>query len=716
MNLARVLDTALPDVPPLRQRQGFPRMHPRHVAREHAERDGPLMMVLIPDGPNCFFRFNPMQYKLATMFDGTRSYEKVAEAFQAETGVILDAKSVEEFAESLEKMDFWYKTPQEQSILLCEQLIEQRQKKIKKKHNLGDLSIIELIYFDPDKYLRWVHEKLWFIYTPGFTAFSFLMLAVMIGLLSARWGELWSDSVTFYNFTNKGIGDVVDFFAIFLLLGAFHETAHGMTCIHFGGSSHRMGVFLMYLVPGVFCEVQEVYVYGNRRARMLTVAAGVWSEILLCQYFTLIWWFTPQGSWIHDFCYKLILSGGIFCVLINWNPLSKMDGYYLFCEIFRFWDLKGLSSAYLSAIVRKHIFRMPATVPALPPLRRVGFAVYAVLSGVYCYSLMLFFVKVLYKISFHFSPNWAFVPAAALAIGIFKSRIKKLGQFMKELYLDKKEWLKQRQTPLMAGAAVILLLLVTPIRREYVEEPFVLEPVNRAVIRAEVPGEVDSVAVQEGQKVQAGEPIARMRDLDVESRAAEAEADFRVATSRASSAQLSYADFGRAEQRRLEATRINQVRQEELQKLTVNSPIGGIVTSPRPQDLVGTYIAAGTVIAEVADTTALKARVYVSETELHKLQRIHGARLRAKSMWRQVDGDFMGISPAAREVAPGLTSGSEYAGIRPAAYFTADFMVKGDDANLLYGMSGVAKIYGERRSVAASVLRPVFEALARRIW
>jgi len=63
MNLARVLEVALPDVPPLKQRQGFPRIHPRHVAREHIERDGPLMMVLVPNGPNCFFRFNPFMAK-----------------------------------------------------------------------------------------------------------------------------------------------------------------------------------------------------------------------------------------------------------------------------------------------------------------------------------------------------------------------------------------------------------------------------------------------------------------------------------------------------------------------------------------------------------------------------------------------------------------------------------------------------------------------------
>lgn len=714
MNLARVLEVALPDTPPLRERKGFPRIHPRHVAREQQEREGPLVMVLVPDGPNCFFRFNPLQYKLATKFDGERSYEQVAEAFRAETGIVLTADSVREFAEGLDKSDFWYRTPQEQSVQFCEQLIDQRRKRIKKKRDLGDLSVIELIYFDPNDYLTWIHKKLSFIYTPWFTAWSFFMLGVALILLGAHWGEFWSDSVKFYNFTAKSLQDVVEFFAIFFLLGAFHETAHGMTCKHFGGDSHRMGFFMVYLVPGVFCEVQEVYVYGNRRARILTVLAGVWSEILLCEYFTVIWWLTPAGSWIHGFCYKLILSGGIFCVLINWNPLSKMDGYYLFCELFRFWDLKGLSSSFLNAWVRKNVFHMPATVPPLPRLRQIGFATYAILSGVYCYSLMLFFVKILYNVTYRFSPEWAFVPATALTVGIFSSRLKKLGHFMKELYIDKKEWLSQQRKAILALGIAVFLLLILPIRREYVEEPFVIEPAERAVLRAEVPGAVTGVYVEEGQHVQAGAPIAQLSDIDLASKASAASADLQLASASASAAQLNYRDFGQAESQRVRMVKAERSVQDEVKKLQVTSPISGIVVTHRVRDLLGSYLKPGTVIAEVIDPSSMRARVYVPESELHKLRSIHDVALLASSEWVPVDGKFLNISPAATEVAPGLIPPEEFAGLHPPTYFAVDVAIP--PSTLPYGMTGTAKLFGARRSIAGVMLRPLFHAIASRIW
>ncbi len=716
MNLARVLEVALPDTPPLRERKGFPRMHPRHVAREHNEREGTLVMVLVPDGPNCFFRLNPHQYKLATTFNGERSYEEVAAVFRDETGIVLEPEDVREFAESLDKNEFWYRTPQERSVQFCEELVDQRRKKIKRKRDFGDLSIIELIYFDPDKYLTWIHGKLRFLYTPWFTAWSLFMLAVALTILGVRWNEFWADSVKFYNLPAKSLGDVAEFFGIFLLLGSFHETAHGMTCKHFGGESHRMGVFLLYLVPGVFCEVQEVYVYGGRRARMLTVAAGVWSEILLCQYFAVIWWLTPPGSWIHGFCYKLLLSGGIFCVLINWNPMAKMDGYYLFCEIFRFWDLKGLSSSFLAAWVRKNVFGMPATVPALPRLRQVGFAIYAMLSGVYCYSLMLFFVKILYRIAYHFSPQWAFVPATLLTLRIFHSRLQKFGQFMKELYLDKKEWLRLHRAPLLAGGAAALLLLVLPLRREYVEEPFVIEPTQRAVLRTEVPGAVTNVFVDEGQRVQAGAPIAQLRDVNLESKAAESSTALRLASSRAHAAQLTYGDFGRAEQERQRMLKTDSLARDQVRNLQITSPIDGVVVTPRVRDLLGVYLKAGTLVAEVVNPTSIRARVYVSETELHKLRTVHDASLRVNSMWIPLKGQFLSTSPAASEVEPGLIPAAEYSGLHAPKYFTVDLAVPDAPASLSYGMTGTAKIFGERRSLAGTALRPVIEALARRIW
>ena len=342
-----------------------------------------------------------------------------------------------------------------------------------------------------------------------------------------------------------------------------------MTCKHFGGHSYRMGFFTMYLAPGVFCDIAEVFVYGGRWARIATVAAGVWSEIMLCSYVSVVWWVTAPGTAIHDFAYLVILSGGILCVMINWNPLSRMDGYFILCEALRFFDLKGQSTSYLVNLVRKYVFGMPATIAPLPPLRRVGFVTYALLSGLYCYSLMLFYVRVLYRVAYFYSPLWAFLPALLLALLIFQGRIKKLMAFFKELYIDKRDLMRAHWPWVAAAAVIVAALLLTPLWREKVEERFIIESTQRAVVRAEVSGRVTQVAVNEGDLVQAGQTLVRLRDLKLDSEAGQAEAQYRIAASRATAAQLGYADFGAADQQRRQLAERYRTLREQQQKLNV---------------------------------------------------------------------------------------------------------------------------------------------------
>jgi putative peptide zinc metalloprotease protein len=716
MNLSRILENALPDLPPQRPAESFPCMHPRHVAREHDEREGRMVLVIIPGGPAYYFRFTQIQYYLACLFDGKRSYAEIAELFTRNTGTPLAAENVKEFGEALDKSQFWYKLPQEESISLCHELMDKRHKQLKRKQSQHfDISIIELVYFDPDKYLTWIHQKLKWIYTPWYTAVQLAMVVVMFIILGARWGEVWSDSVSFYNFAHKGLADVAEFFAIFLLLGVVHETAHGMTCKHYGGESHRMGVFLMYLVPGVFCEVMEVYVYGGRWQRIITVAAGAWSEIMVCSYISVVWWFTAPGTWLHDFCYKLILSGGILCVLINWNPLARMDGYYIISELFRFFDLKGQSTEYLSSLVRKHIFRMPVTVPVLPPLRRVGFATYAFLSGLYSYSLMLFFVRILYRIVYNFSPQWAFLPAAALAGVIFKGRIKKFGKFLKEFYMDKRELMRAHWRELAVAGAVVVALCLIPLRRESVEGRFVLEPLQRAVLRAQVPGTVEQIMADEGEHVLAGAVIARLRDLGVQGRAAHSASEYRVATARATEAELRYADYGAAELYRQQLHEALRAANDQEARLAVRSPISGVVLTPHVHDWLGARLVAGAEIAEVADLSSMRARIFVPEPDMQKLRQVHRTVLRMDSLWRPRVATSLSISPVSGEVEPGLMAAVKYQGMHPPAFFSVEALVT-NDGSLRDGMTGIAKIYGPRRSFAMLLLEPVWNAVARRLW
>ena len=713
MNLGQVLTEALPEAPPPSADDVYPRVHPNLIAREHTDREGTMIRV-IPPGGELLFRLTKQQYELLKLFDGQRSYAEVAVLFLKKTGIRASEEQVRAFADSLDKGNFWYRTPQEQSILMCHKLMHDRHTHANGAM-AGDLARIDLLYFDPDNYLTWLYKYLWWVYTPWFFAVSVVMFVTAVGLLSARFDEVWTDSVAYFNLTAKGPLELGLFFLDFILLGAVHETAHGLTVKHFGAGVHKMGFYLVYGVPALFCDVTEVYVHGGRWARIMTTFAGVWSEMILVSMVTFVWWFTPRGSFIHDVCYTIILAGGILVVLINWNPFSKLDGYFLFNEIFHFFDIKSQSTTFLVQWIRKNVFHLPAKVPVLPRRRQLGFAIYAVISGFYCYGMLLFFVRIAYKIADKYSPTWAFLPAFVLFLFIFKSRIKKLSAFIKEVYVDKQPLLRAHRRPLLAGAVALLIFLMLPIFHEGTEQQFVLRPVSRAVLRAESAGEVLKIDVREGQHVNAGATVATLKNLSLESKRAYADAQLRLADYKVMQSQMrnqvSMAAMQAANRFRAERTAADK----QLKQLTVIAPIAGTVVTAHPEELEGRYVEEGTELLEVADETSMEARVFIPEAELKHIQDLREARLRTKGHWGSIPAQIVSLSPDAYEVDPGLIASSKYKGVKPPKYYLLTVRVP-NDGNLRSGMTGHVKLLGERRSALRLMLEPVLSAVARRIW
>jgi len=259
-------------------------------------------------------------------------------------------------------------------------------------------------------------------------------------------------------------------------------------------------------------------------------------------------------------------------------------------------------------------------------------------------------------------------------------------------------------------------VILRPLRREYVEERFVLEPVQHAVVRTEVPGLISQVLADEGQRVEAGAPIAKLSDLPLVAQEQEAAAQYQMASARATQAELSYANYAAAEQHRLALASAFRAAREKESKLEVRAPISGVVITPRVRDLEGTYAAAGTQIAEIADVSTLRARVYVPEVEMEKLGTLSGNSMRMESEWSARHGQVVAISDSSQRLAAGLQPPPKYAGMRTPAFFTVDIVLANSDGRLRDGMTGIARIYGRRRSYLASVLQPFVDAVARRLW
>lgn len=714
MNIVRAFEVALPELPERRVRQSPPQLNAQVIFKEHLEKGDPVVLVRMP-GTDQIYRFVPLQWKLVQMFDGKRSFKEVADLYQQETGAATSEDDVKELASFLQNQtELLYKTPLEQNITLLQELRSSREK----RNRFKDLSDIPIkIWNDADAYITRLYPKLKFMFTPWFVWLSLGMFLLMAWMWADRFGEIWSDSFAFYNFTQKSGSDLLEFWFLFGAMAFVHETAHGLAGKHFGARIESMGFTLLYFAPSFYCDATQVWVLGNKWARIATSFAGIWLDLVVCFFATVVWWTTPTGMLIHDWAYKVMMVTGLGVSLLNLNPLIKLDGYLIFSELVHEPALKESSTEYLTAWIRKYLFRLDVEVPYIPQRKRPFYVIYGILSGIYSYVLLSFLMLVTYHILLSYTPDWAFLPALIIGGWVFRSRIVLTGKLMKLVYLDKKEsvraWFTPQRTTVLLGA--MLTLLFVPIWPDFVQAPFLLQAVRREPVRAGVPGVVESVSVQEGQHVPMGALLLRMRNLGLQSEAAQASADLAAATARATKASLGYQGYAAAEHERQQLAEKARVVNEEFERLNVTSPVAGTVISPRPAQLVGSSQDDGALLMEIADTSELRARVYLPEFALHEIRLGAPVRLLLPGRFVPLSVRLTSVSPAAVPIAQGLVGKQQLQGLNPPRYYLGTAVVR-NDGSLWEGMSGSAKVFVQKRSLAGYLAKFTAELVNRKLW
>jgi putative peptide zinc metalloprotease protein len=716
MNIANALNVALPELPERVIKRSVPKLDPRVIAKQQLEKGQPIVLAKLPGADN-FIRLEPPQWVVLQLFDGERSYVEISTVATNQTGISYGEDAVREFASFIQaNTDLFYKSPLERNIALQQKLRGQRLKRKRSKAiDFSDIIIAQWPH--ADDFIARIYPRLRWIYTGWFTLLALAMFAVMAWMWAGRFGEIWRDSFEFYNFTTKSARDLLEFWVLFAAMAFLHESFHGLTCKHFGGNVESMGFSLMYFAPSFFCDVTQIWIYGGKWERIATVIAGIWGDLIVCFLGTVVWWATTPGMIAHNLAYKVMMVTGIGVSVLNLNPLIKLDGYYIFCELIGEPDFKERTSAYLSGWTRKYLFGMPAEVEYVPLRRRPFYLVYGVLSAIYGYVLLTFLMGFTFNVLHSYSPAWAFAPAGLLGYWVFRERIHSLGRFSKLFYLDKKErvwsWLKPLR---LVGLGVTLLLFVLlPICPDFQDGSFVVEPARQAIVHASVQGRLLQVFVDEGQRVVAGQLLAQLENLDLESNLARVRADLRAASARAIQSQLLYRNFGTAEQERLRLFEEDRSLTEEAARLQLVSPIAGVVATARLRDLQGASLEEGATVVEVIDDSALRARIYIPEFAMHNIRVGAPVRLRVESRLLPLNGILRSISADWAPFDPSFGQKEQLAGINPPRFYMAECWM-GPAADLRPGMTGIAKIRVGRRSIGSFSLRFIRELIGRRVW
>lgn len=716
MNLSEALDAALPEIPRARlARSRPPRLNPDLIVREDVLEGEPFVGVLERGKAN-YFRFPPEQWQLALLFDGVRSYDEIADLYNQQTGAAIRAQDVRAFAENMEESDFWYKTPQERNLALSEKLMTQRSRRAQRKSKI-DVAHISFSAWDPDRYLGWLDRVAGnFLYGRWCIFSAVLLFCFETMVFIAKWGVFGSDIPLYYNFTHKTFLDLVQFWLLFLMIGFLHESAHGLTCKHYGGQVHSMGLMFLYLTPAFYVDVTETWISATKLQRLATIIAGIWVEMVICGVAMLIWVNTMAGEWLHDFAYQIVLLTGIAVVVINLNPLIKLDGYYFLTEVIDIPDLKERSTAFLSGWFQSHILRLPVETPVVPRRRVPLFVLYALASGAYSYLLLFVVVRFFYNIAANWLAEFALIPAGLLAFFIFRSRLRSLRRLAAQLWTRSFNAGLYRRPAYIATAAALIAVLFVPLWRDREDAWFVVEPLHSATLYAAAPGRVDAIFVEEGEQLRAGQPLLRMSSPAVASMSSAAAAQTESARFHAFTAEVNGGSIGTAAAEENAATQSVGLAGEAMSSLVLTAPTAGVVLTQDPEALLNRQVASGQPLLTVADTGARTVRVFIPVSALDRIAPGDETALALPGRFSVLRMTLPPIGGEAVNLPAGLVPRQDYKGIVLPVFYSARMRLPASAGDLPFGISGEARIFGKRRSLAERGLTILLDLFKAHVW
>jgi len=692
-----------------------------------------------------YYRFRPEEYALLDMLDGEASLEDLKDQFEARfppRRIKLD--ELARFVATLHRSGLVIGDRPGQGPQLFER---RRQKTLQQwKSWLGNVLAMRFRGIDPDKLLDRLDPWLGWLFEPPAIVAMLVFAASALLLVLVNFDTFQAKLPEFHQFFASGNWLYLAIALAFTKV--FHEFGHGLSCKHYGGECHEMGVMMLVFTPCLYCDVSDSWMLPSKWKRAAIGAAGMYVEVILASIATFLWW-NSHGGIFNQLCLDVMFVSSVSTLLFNANPLLRYDGYYILSDLLEIPNLKQKAKSITSRIMSKWCLGIKQPDDPFLPQRRLGlFALYAVASGLYGWFVSLSIFLFVWNV---FKPYRLEVIGQFLAfMALWGLVVRPVQGMIKFLNIpgrrDEVKAVNVTISAIVAAALLAAIALIPLPQRVWCGAE--LRPRGEETVYVTVAGRLESQAVKAGALVKQGDELARLSSIDLDLQIAELEGKAADARTRLASLererftdQAAALEIGTVEESLKSITEQLEKKHKNRTELVLRAPRDGIVLPPAsvkeqpeaagrlpvwsgsplsPQNL-GAMLLEGTVLCMVGEPEKFEAVMVVDQSEVEFVGRGQHVDLKLDSFpWRTFSGRVEELAETHIESssermsvkAGGLVPTETDASGREMPISTSyEAMMALDDTEtvLTPGMRGTARIQVGSRTVGQWLLRLLWQ-------
>lgn len=442
-----------------------------------------------------YFRFTESQAAILELLCDPIDATTLAVRVSEKLGGTIAAATIEGFLKSLE--DKW---------LLDTPAVREKLETVKGRA-LGEGNPLywKIASFNPEKIFEWLLPRTRWAFTPAFHFFAAFSILTGFILSYLNWDRFAGGIQSLFN-----LHGLFFLWIVTLIVTAIHEFSHGLTCCHFGGKVKEVGFMLIYFQPAYYCDVSDSWMFPSKRHRMWVMFAGGYSQLVVWGICTIVWRITDTDTFINQVALVVIVYAGLQ-TLFNFNPLIKLDGYYMLSDYLETPNLrlKAISSVW-SWVSRSHRSKRTWREDRAQ-------LVYGVASLVFSTTLLIYVYSALY--------TWATSRFAfAGLVGFMMFSTYTLRRTAVESWAGlravatRAAFRKYRNAGIAAAAVLVSFVGHWELK---IPAEFKILARNEMAVRSGTEGIIVEMLVHEGSRVIKGDVLARLRDFEKQKKISE---------------------------------------------------------------------------------------------------------------------------------------------------------------------------------------------------